>query len=895
MYHGTSLTNASSTDGSSNDMKAYAADQLWPRATLSLTLLAIAGCSVACRPATRQAARPDPSPVQATSSAVRSGTPVASMSTAASPAPDAAPGQLIVWRPGTATDSPGIVAMDGATHADQPLYDLPDVGPLSPTPWSHFAISPDGTRLAFARDPANSGGPGLIHVHWLTRVSADPQGMPSLNWVNGLIWSADGSALYYGQSFGRGESEPRTGAVDGFELHRLTLVHGIDAGADRLLARLEPVHLAGRMPRLVGIDEAGKRAAVVLGATAAGSPETVVLLDTTDGHETTRIEVVGSEGIWAYSPDGRMLAYIASVPIGGESPGTYRGNLMLMQLATGTSEALAYLFDGPPRDLRWSPDGRYLAWTIEDWAVDADDSKGTGFQAVPLWDDPLNPDRRVSVYPGEGRAIAFAPEGAVLLTNKGGVVDLADPLGGASSADRFADLPPDTLDRVLGWVPESHTATPGTPAAAASVTVESVAAIALTPVAIVTRTADDLHADPVLDVSGWSPDGRWLAFWTADRYRYSQELWRSPQRLNFLESATGRVCQQPNIQKTVDADQVFWQADSQAIVRTGGSVAIGQPCETLTAAPSSTYALPIPSPGETPAWAEPPPSEGYDSPGPEDTVASLDGVFLATTIVAGNQAPEHSYTTRIRLAADGRVAAEATWQGNGGLGDMGTGGEWLPTNQFLIFYSLDRGPLLIDPDGTVVAIAPAIFGIQQSNSAATSGSYIFATALIAADGKSWHLALTDGDRSAMLYHPESGKVETLPTKQLWKTPVRPDGGWLIAVGRYGSDGSNDALWVRGLEEEHAALRLIPGSGRETHYNTAASPDWSHLAIGDPLAGVIDVIRFPDGIREGHWYLGGFRPDSRWWSPDGRFLAVAGSKGSQRALVLIRLPEDEAGP
>jgi dipeptidyl aminopeptidase/acylaminoacyl peptidase len=784
--------------------------------------------------------------------------------------------------------------MDGATHADQPLYDLPDVGPLSPTPWSHFAISPDGTRLAFARDPANSGDSGLIHVHWLTRVSADPQGMPSLNWVNGLIWSADGSALYYGQSFGRGESEPRTGAVDGFELHRLTLVHGIDAGADRLLARLESVHLAGRLPRLVGVDEAGQRAAVVLGATAAGSPETVILLDTTDGHETTRIEVVGSEGLWASSPDGSRLAYIASVPIGGESPGTYRGNLMLMQLATGKSAALAYLFDGPPRNLRWSPDGRYLAWTIDDWAVDADESKGTGFQAVPLWDDPLNPDRRVSVYPGEGWAIAFAPKGALLLTDKGRVVDLADPLGAASSADRFADIPTITLHRVLGWVSTPQTTTPRTPTAEASASVESVAAILLTPVAVITGAAHGSVplGDPAIEVIGWSPDGRWLAFWTADRYfDYPPDLWRSPLQLNFLDSSTGRTCQQPKALKSIHTDEVYWQADSQAIVRIGGSAAIGRPCETLTAAPSSTYALPSAPPGETPEWAEPPPSEGYDSPGPEDTVASLDGVYLATTVVAGDKAPEHSFTTRISLATGGRVLAEATWQGNGGFGDMGTGGAWLPTNQFLIFYSIDRGPLLMGSDGTVIAIAPTIFGIQEPDRAAA----LKATALIAADGRSWHLALDDDDQSAMLYHPESGRVETLPTKRLWKAAMRPDGSWLIAAGRYGSDGSDDALWVRGLEEEHAAFRLIPGSGHEPHYSTAASPDWSHLAVGDPKAGVIDVIRFPDGVRAGRWQLGGFRPESRWWSPDGRFLAVAGSKGSQRALFLIRLPEGEAGP
>lgn len=433
--------------------------------------------------------------------------------------------------------------------------------------------------------------------------------------------------------------------------------------------------------------------------------------------------------------------------------------------------------------------------------------------------------------------------------------------------------------------------TPGTPTAEASVTVESVAAILLTPVAVITGAPHGSipFADPALEVIGWSPDGRWLAFWTADRYSDSPpDLWRSPLQLNFLDSATGRVCQQAKVLKSIHADEVYWQADSQAIVRTGGSVAIGRPCETLTAAPSSTYALPAAPPGETPEWAEPPPSEGYDSPGPEDTVASLDGVYLATTVVAGDQVPEHSYTTRISLAADGRVVAEATWQGNGGIGDMGTGGAWLPTNQFLIFYSLDRGPLLVGPDGTVVAIAPTIFGIEGPDHAAS----LDATALIAADGKTWHLALDD-DQSAMLYHPESGRVETLPTKRLWKAAMRPDGSWLIAAGRYGSDGSDDALWVRGLEEEHAAFRLIPGSGHEPHYSTAASPDRSHLAVGNPLAGVIDVIRFPDGTRVGRWDLGGLRPESRWWSPDGRQMAVLGSKGAQRALFLIRLPEDEA--
>ena len=55
-------------------------------------------------------------------------------------------------------------------------------------------------------------------------------------------------------------------------------------------------------------------------------------------------------------------------------------------------------------------------------------------------------------------------------------------------------------------------------------------------------------------------------------------------------------------------------------------------------------------------------------------------------------------------------------------------------------------------------------------------------------------------------------------------------------------------------------------------------DWSHLAIGDPLGGVIDITSFPDGVRKGRWNIGGYQPEARWWSPDGRHLAVAGSKG-----------------
>jgi len=94
MAHDASLTDTSSTEGSSERMGAYAVDRPRSRAIVALTLLLIAVCALACRPADRQAARPDLSPAEPASSATRSGTPGSSTSTAASPAEQDAPDQL---------------------------------------------------------------------------------------------------------------------------------------------------------------------------------------------------------------------------------------------------------------------------------------------------------------------------------------------------------------------------------------------------------------------------------------------------------------------------------------------------------------------------------------------------------------------------------------------------------------------------------------------------------------------------------------------------------------------------------------------------------------------------------------------------------------------------------
>ncbi|MEO8082451.1 MAG: hypothetical protein ABI780_01380 [Ardenticatenales bacterium] len=775
---------------------------------------------------------------------------------------------------------------------------------------ARWAVSPDGTRLAYARQAAGDN-PGLIYVRHLESDAAGPlTSMGPDDLIGALVWSPDSSAVYYDTLR---MHEPFPGAMAAatrWELHLLSLddsglasysspptvgplSYGIDAGEDRVLIRLDAKGVAalGAMGAagLVAVDAAHHRAAVTDGPGESGQVDSIVLFDTTDGREIQRIPG-GMEGFRAAAnPSGTKLAFTDCLGCNAVDH-TYRYRVRVLTLATG--EVTDF---GEPADvdlgaaiLRWSPDDRWLAWKAH----------GEGIKLV----DVAAPSRpAVALDAALGNPVAFTPDGSRLLTSSGELIDPREPATSEESRAVLSWPMPSWLGdwndvrRVIAWLPAVDRAAAPSPGVVTPPAVASPAR-SLRPVAKVTAVpkGDDVTASPVLDVAAWSPDSRWLPFWTADgddHYQY----WKWPAALNFVDAATGAVCRVQGVVRTTHADDVFWRADGQVAVRTEGNVAIGRPCDALAPAPDATESLPAAPPGLTPAWAEPPPHEWSDGAGSQASEPSLDGRFIATTTATGDD--EDHYVTKITRAEGGAVVAETTWRGNGGLGSMGLGGQWLPDGTFLIAYSVDRGPLRIDPSGDVTDVAGTVFDLPTSiSTTADLDTDLYAGAVVDPDSERWHLFLNRAG-SVRLYHPESKTVESLPSDELWANGVSADGRLLMIRGRDGEGGSNDGLWIRGIDEAGADFTLMPESRGAEPYNAPLSPDGSRMAFLATEAGRIAVVTFPEGTVVGRWDLGGFDGNSVRWSPDGRTIAVDGYRNSadggiaERALFIVPLPTE----
>jgi hypothetical protein len=399
-----------------------------------------------------------------------------------------------------------------------------------------------------------------------------------------------------------------------------------------------------------------------------------------------------------------------------------------------------------------------------------------------------------------------------------------------------------------------------------------------------------------LDTEGWSPDGRWLPYWVAgmDVY-YQRDEW--PSALYFLDAERRITCQQPGVTSTTWGDGVFWEPDSSVAVVLAGRVQVGRPCEPLSPDPESTYALPVPSPGITPDWAIPPAPEPSDRPGPEDTERSPSGELSVTTVA---EVPQESYTTRLTRISDGKVTTEVKWRGNGGFGDAGTGGEWTADDQFLINYTTDQGPLLIQPDGVVLNVAKDIFGLEVDAPTPEVQFLDALDAFLTPDRR--HLRLQQPGKRVMLYHPESGVSETLPTTELWRPMGSPDGSWLFVNGLHSGETEDPGAWMRPIDGSNAEFRRLPaGKAESWELGYVPSPSGNLLAVVDSDSHGLEVVSFPDLKSVGRWRWTDADQAFVTWSPTESHLSVDGilyagpGKLAARSLYLVPLPTSAPTP
>jgi len=366
-----------------------------------------------------------------------------------------------------------------------------------------------------------------------------------------------------------------------------------------------------------------------------------------------------------------------------------------------------------------------------------------------------------------------------------------------------------------------------------------------------------------IEVSGWSPDGEWLAFWRADDGAPAKPY--PVMTLHFYNARTGEACHCPELQTrpmNMRPLPLTWTDDGQVIVWDGQTAQRGAPCR-----------------GSFHPTDEAPPADAASlSPG---------GSYRAATREEPSGDVQRHVTTTLSDARSGRVVQVVEYTHPGGEGGLGLGGMWLTDRLFLISETLDRGPLLVDvPEGRVTAVMRELFGLQQRPSADLR---FYAWGQTVAGSGAYHILLGGlGVEPACpplrLYHSETGQAEELALQFPGPGPFSPDGRWLLLsdhprrpCGPLGQECESCALWARPVDPPGAAAQRVAEGDCLARW----SPDWKRVAMASlgrwyGLPNVTTVYSFPEGAALRSWATGDYLARPAAWSPDGKRLALWGS-------------------
>jgi hypothetical protein len=365
----------------------------------------------------------------------------------------------------------------------------------------------------------------------------------------------------------------------------------------------------------------------------------------------------------------------------------------------------------------------------------------------------------------------------------------------------------------------------------------------------------------------WSPDGRWLAYWTFTDDEVALDFTLPPGTLHFWDAGTGESCQ-----SAVDVAYGYldaalvWLPDGRIQARAEPAVLEGTPCgDDFALAAQSHF---------PPAAAAFSPSGAYRA----DTLETETGLFVTalTDIVAGE-------TT---ATAEWRPAFAA-------LGEQGVGGAWLTDELFLIKTS-DRGPLLLAVSGEIIFVAAQLFG--QSPEAVCAAGESCPTALAAvgaalSGGDSYHILLygvgvvTDFP-PIRVYRSDSAVVEELDFRL--HGGFAPDGRTLLLL----TDAPRYLLWLKALDLPGSEPRLLLITSSVNPLPVLWSPDGDQLIVNS--YGEI-VVFSTSGDVVAVWQAPGWRTMTPVvWSSDGRYAAARGhtsTGGGREGLFIISSGND----
>jgi hypothetical protein len=378
---------------------------------------------------------------------------------------------------------------------------------------------------------------------------------------------------------------------------------------------------------------------------------------------------------------------------------------------------------------------------------------------------------------------------------------------------------------------------------------------------------------------GWSPDSRWLAYWLSSQEDVDHQLPGAMPggTLHFADVATGQTCAAPQFHSETDqAACVDWVVDGRVVVVMGGQAFQGAPCQSKPFAALADYA----PAGEAP-------------PGP---ALSPDGRQRAATALVSSANGVLTFQTILTDTVEMRPVQSVRWQIDERLGDYGLGGQWVSRTQFLIYETLDKGPLLVDVQRGTIPVLTDLFGMNAIPSILGEEAYsLHATAAPSVEPDMFHLAISgvgsEGNFPPVrLYHAESELVETLPYQKVWGFSAKYK--WLFlyeGVDQAGHEiGYN--LWARRLEDTGGAWRLLAPAFDYLLWQT----DESEMAFTQNETSVVWQT-FPAGEPLGRWHT------DRYWvlplafSPDGRYLALVGNQPGLWQYGLFVLERLEGSP
>jgi hypothetical protein len=362
---------------------------------------------------------------------------------------------------------------------------------------------------------------------------------------------------------------------------------------------------------------------------------------------------------------------------------------------------------------------------------------------------------------------------------------------------------------------------------------------------------------PYLEFGSWSPDSQWIAYWVSSEEDVAQSTNFMPGgTLNFRNVISGETCA---VSQFVTPDNqsatIYWSDAMEVIIALGEETFTGKPCQ------NETYRQ----------------LDNFVTESPPDPALSPNGEYQAATVLETNENGILTFETTITATNSTQPVQRVTWQLDERLGEYGLGGEWISQEQFLIYETLDQGPLILDVERGIIPVLTELFGLDQIPSIAGPEAYgLRVIPLSGLQRDAFHLLMqgvgTEANfPSVMVYHAENGTVETLPFRYAWRVTYSPDGQWLLM---------DERPIVGGYEMYTISIRKVDDVGGDwrqiaTNVNSALwNTDWTEMAFSSNET--VTWQTFSEAEHIGQWNMGQYWTHPIAWSPDGRALITIGN-------------------